>query len=162
MTPSPTRLLRPWLSPPQTFIYPSYISAAMTKVIRDQGKVYDKLATAFEQRNAGLVFTAKTEDLAKVSVAVRPFVRYSTPMLMPSGLTTAGEQRRPVARGAEGVHRMADHGFDQDLLQVVPRGRGSSDLCERRARQDLDRGCGRIHSRSGESHGHSRSDERRS
>ena len=44
----------------------------MTKVIRDQGKVYDKLATAFEERNAGIVWMAKEDDFAKVSRRVTP------------------------------------------------------------------------------------------
>jgi hypothetical protein len=54
------------LSHTQTFNYPSYISSAMTKALRDQGKMYDKLATGFQERNAGVVWTAKVEDFAKV------------------------------------------------------------------------------------------------
>lgn len=51
---------------PQAFSYPKYISSAMTKAIREQGKNYDKLAAGFEERNPGVVWTANVNDFEKV------------------------------------------------------------------------------------------------
>lgn len=50
----------------QAFSYPKYISSAMTKAIREQGKNYDKLAAGFEERNPGVVWTANVNDFEKV------------------------------------------------------------------------------------------------
>ena len=52
---------------PQPFSYPAYLSPAVSKAIREQGKAYEPIVEGFSSRNAAVIWTINKEEFAKVS-----------------------------------------------------------------------------------------------